>query len=777
MRKDTIPPFSKRTAPPKGRLSNKLIRTVVVILAVVSGLTLVTVFQHEVESQADQQAAIARFIKKGLEDKGRVLTENHALALRGMVEDNAFGDVQALVARTIREDSEVITGLYLPEQGKPWAFFSPEDPPPDSESKGLPGPPSDAWKKLGIAAGAIKDDTMRISSRTWFGEPVLAFSKAVISDGEVLGTIHYGVSIRLMRSELGKAKKLAREKMRAQIILLASLAGGGMLLGLVLALREAKLITRPLALLTDAAEQIQRGNRGARANVHSGDEIELLAGAFNQMIEDLEYSAAELERMNRGLEETVAQRTAELSERNKEMRVVLDNVEAGLVTVALDGTLSKECSAAFKRAFVAPANDVKVWEVFGEESFEARLEFGWEQVADGFLPWDVALDQLPSRLVTGGRSFDLAFKPIVDEGAEEAQLKGALLIITDVTEKLAAARAEAKQKQAMAVFRRVMQDRDGFGAFFQEVRGMVSQIRSGEVQSLALMMRLVHTVKGNCAIFGITSVAEACHELESWVVENQALPEEAQFVELDEAWGHFQTQVGELLGEEEEHALLVPEQEMLQLMQAVSERKPAAKVVALIERMRCEKTAVRFERIGEQARQLARKLKKQEPAVVIEDNDVRLPADRWSGFWGAFIHLVRNALDHGIEESGDRVAQNKPEVGTIVLVSRIEKENFVIELSDDGAGIDWDKLKNKAKGYGLPCDTQADLVEALFHDGISSKDETTELSGRGVGMGAVREACSALGGHIDVKTVRGSGTSFRFVIPMANNDRVAGRAA
>ncbi len=154
----------------------------------------------------------------------------------------------------------------------------------------------------------------------------------------------------------------------------------------------------------------------------------------------------------------------------------------------------------------------------------------------------------------------------------------------------------------------------------------------------------------------------------------------------------------------------------------------------------------------------------------IHDNGVRLPADRWGDFWSVFIHVVNNAIDHGIEEPQVRTAQGKPPQGHIFLSSQKVGDHFVIELTDDGKGIDWKGLSMKARSVGLPRATRDHLVRALFSDGITTLEKASETSGRGVGMGAVEAACARLGGRIGVISTTLKGTTLRFVIPCRGNE-------
>jgi two-component system, chemotaxis family, sensor kinase CheA len=126
---------------------------------------------------------------------------------------------------------------------------------------------------------------------------------------------------------------------------------------------------------------------------------------------------------------------------------------------------------------------------------------------------------------------------------------------------------------------------------------------------------------------------------------------------------------------------------------------------------------------------------------------------------------LRNAVDHGLEPPAERAAQGKPEHGRLELATRVDGEEFVIEVTDDGRGINWPKLGLRAQAAGLPYETRADLEAALFHDGVSTADEVTELSGRGVGLAAVKEAVLALNGRIAVQSHPHKGATFIFRFP------------
>lgn len=134
------------------------------------------------------------------------------------------------------------------------------------------------------------------------------------------------------------------------------------------------------------------------------------------------------------------------------------------------------------------------------------------------------------------------------------------------------------------------------------------------------------------------------------------------------------------------------------------------------------------------------------------------------------VHLVRNAIDHGLESPEDRIAAGKPEVGVLRLDARHEGGNVVVEVVDDGAGLKRARIVEKAVQAGLVRPGQElsddEVAELIFQAGFSTNAEATDLSGRGVGMDVVRRNVSDLGGSVSVRSREGKGSTFTIVLPL-----------
>ncbi|MCP4040569.1 MAG: chemotaxis protein CheA, partial [Gammaproteobacteria bacterium] len=134
------------------------------------------------------------------------------------------------------------------------------------------------------------------------------------------------------------------------------------------------------------------------------------------------------------------------------------------------------------------------------------------------------------------------------------------------------------------------------------------------------------------------------------------------------------------------------------------------------------------------------------------------------------VHLVRNSLDHGIEVPDVRVAAGKPATGVLQLIAYHEGGNIAIEIHDDGAGLNTEKILSKAREKGLvgddevPSDEQINML--VFHPGFSTADHVSDVSGRGVGMDVVQKNIKDLGGRVEVESQRGQGSVFRIRLPL-----------
>ena len=197
----------------------------------------------------------------------------------------------------------------------------------------------------------------------------------------------------------------------------------------------------------------------------------------------------------------------------------------------------------------------------------------------------------------------------------------------------------------------------------------------------------------------------------------------------------------------------------------------------LITELRDEITASRmvpmaqvFDRFPRVVRDAARTVGKQ-VNFVVEGKEIELDRSMLDEIGDSIVHLLRNAIDHGLEAPDARAAAGKPADGRLVLSAARDRSAVVIRVSDDGKGIDRDRVLQRAKRDGLVDDDKNDLSEdellrLLARPGFSTADKVTNLSGRGVGVDAVYTRVRALGGAMDIRSVPGQGTTMMLRLPL-----------
>ncbi len=179
-----------------------------------------------------------------------------------------------------------------------------------------------------------------------------------------------------------------------------------------------------------------------------------------------------------------------------------------------------------------------------------------------------------------------------------------------------------------------------------------------------------------------------------------------------------------------------------------------------------------FQRFSRLVREMSESLAKP-VRLVIEGEDTQADKAIVEMLFEPLLHVVRNAMDHGVEPSPQRASTGKSAIATISMRARRESEHVVIEVEDDGRGIDADRIRNVAVERGL---ATADMVagmsedaaiDLIFMPGFSTATDVTDLSGRGVGMDAVRASIERLGGRVQLETRKGASSTVRFVLPFS----------
>lgn len=223
--------------------------------------------------------------------------------------------------------------------------------------------------------------------------------------------------------------------------------------------------------------------------------------------------------------------------------------------------------------------------------------------------------------------------------------------------------------------------------------------------------------------------------------------------------------------------------QLLRISQELAAQSPLLETVAkgidelttslqkTVMKTRMQPIASVFNKFPRIVRDLSRKVGK-EVDLSIRGMEVELDRSLVEALIDPMTHLVRNALDHGIEPAAVRAEQGKPPAGSLALRAYHESGRVIVEVGDDGAGIDPEKVKAAALQRGLAGEKElaamreADIINLIMAPGFSTADYITDISGRGVGMDVVKTNIEKLGGKIEIVSTPGEGTTFRLILPL-----------
>lgn len=446
-----------------------------------------------------------------------------------------------------------------------------------------------------------------------------------------------------------------------------------------------------------------------------------------------------------------------LETRNEEMQRVLEHARDALLTIDRDGRIASERSRRANELLDSPAEGAMLWDVLASDPANAErvqwLELGWEGVLEDVLPREVALHQIPRRFELRGRTLDLEIT-VID--AANGTPTGALIVLHDVTEELARERAERARREILAVLEHLRTDPTSVSTFVTEIDRLVeSAVHDTDTRAL---LRSIHTIKGNSALFGVESMAELCHAIEERAAQTDSVVPDNERALLAKRWSELSTELREWSGTlNNEHLVQVPKTDIAALRAALASGEPPASLVALTAGWDLSPVAAILDRVARQGQGQARKLGKDVELVVdVMPATLRVDTEALAPVLSSLVHAVNNALDHGIASRGS----------VVLRATREERTNgLLFEVADDGGGIDWDSVRAKAKALSLPAATDADLMTALLSDGFSTRNSVTTYSGRGVGLAAIRQAAEALGGTMTI-TSTSRGTRLQVRVPL-----------
>lgn len=496
---------------------------------------------------------------------------------------------------------------------------------------------------------------------------------------------------------------------------------------------------------------------------------------------ELQKAQKDLENYSKNLEKMVEERTAEIRELNTLMSGLLDSLSQGFFVFDREGRCLDFSSKACETVVESKPNTRPVWEV---------LKLPNKDV-EGFKKWATTLfaEMLPfedlaplgpqSYPHSEGRHIHLDYFPLMSD----AGMQGVITVATDITNLVEAQNEAEREREHAKMILNLVSRRQNLLRFTKDTEVLLEQLKritSAEPKSWDPddLFRVLHTLKGGFATFNALEATTATHDAETLLSElrHEFKPETAHALaakakEIAASYEKFLTQAKQIIGAQHfrpERTVELPLPELQSFYQALQASKdPVSLAESFYFRHALVPVGEFFKDYDGVARSLAEKLEKGLAPLTFEGESLPILPEVYSELFSTLIHVYRNAVDHGIEPMQDRLNKGKPAEGHIHTKFTRDGAVLRIEVVDDGGGIDPAKIRARLAKAGKDASPETDdqVIQHVFDPSFSTKEAVTEVSGRGVGMDAIKFAAEKLGGHCQVHSEKDKGTRLLIEVP------------
>ncbi len=562
-----------------------------------------------------------------------------------------------------------------------------------------------------------------------------------------------------------------------------------------------KALTKPISDLNHAAVQVSTGNLDVEIYNSSKDEIGTLARIFNLMVSDLKSAKIKLQNYATELEKKVEERTYKLAEAMKSNQTLLDNLGQGFMIINAQGLIQPGSTMAATHFFGTDPTLKLFAEILKLNSEEAQSVTDWIELAyANAVPFDSVAELGPRFFEAHNRYIELSYRPVFDEKNELNQI---ICIAEDKTKEKNLERKAYVEKQFTYFVINFVKDRDGFHQFIQnsldQIKACSKQldhIKNDEMIDFNELFRFFHTFKGEAACFHLLILVEKLHQIESFLSEAQAQSNQLSNSDIvsklkfdcaqaERIIFNFMQENEELVGAEVETNYTIKKidkdelEKTTQILQKnLSEQSEAYQ--AFVDTVLLEDLSDSFEKYKKLVNNLAVKQDKK-IKMKIEKGKVRIRTAELQPLVSSCVHLFRNVVDHAIDLPEIRNLSNKPDEASVKLGFEehfdpsLGKNLIRITLEDDGKGIDPCVIRSKLIEKNIKTEqellnlTNEQIIQFVFTPQFSSREEVTELSGRGVGLDSITCEVKKLGGNVWVESELNKGSRFVIEIPHQKN--------
>jgi two-component system chemotaxis sensor kinase CheA len=493
----------------------------------------------------------------------------------------------------------------------------------------------------------------------------------------------------------------------------------------------------------------------------------------------------EMELINEKNQEVIKRRTNEILESNKVVNLMINSIDVGLITFNAQGICMAGASRASELIFKINPVGKQIADVLQLKASDEAVFKQWiEMLFSEPLPFNELLDIGIKNLVINERFIEMSYSPL---RGEDGKITAVAMSAYDKTSENEAKRLAKKNQEMANMFVKVSKNKDSFKMFIKETRHMIAEISKELLNekdaNIELLMRLLHSIKGSSNIYSFLEISELTHEIEGSLAPLQfdSSPEKIRAI-----FPQLQQDIRLLNAQFEKHTKEVCALLEISLIEGKARHEVDRNELFLyydsLDKYPALKKDFREKFILTPVKNLigvynsailetAQKLGKKVLPLKIDGGETKVDTTKLAPLMTNLIHAFRNSVDHGLEFPHERRELGKKEEGLIQInIKRKESEdgNYLsIVISDDGRGINTARLKEKLLEQGQSAEalSEFEIHQRIFDDNLSTAEAITDLSGRGVGMSAIKEAVEQLGGKIWVESRHSEGTQTYIKIP------------
>lgn len=768
--------------------------TFVILLSVITITNIASVNKNIVKSKVN--------IRNSLIAKGKTLAKNNSMAMSGMAEDNSFTAIQTLVSSTVSDDDDLVYGIYMDNSAMPWVYANAENP------TGVPKENKPLDDSLSQSVLSLK--VLTFKEITTGKSTIIEFAAPVGGEDDILGFIRYGISTASMEKAILEAQRAGAATRNQAIIIILAMGIFSLTIGFFVIKQVANKITSPIASLVNSSKIIAEGNYDVAVKPESNDEIGDLATHFEGMRATIKKYTDHLQDL--------------IDEKMQQVNDILNNIDQGLFTINLDGTVNQEYSSRankiLKVSDVASCSikDLLRFDAKQENAFSTWLELVQKKHTQQRWPKLAKLAPVQEiELITQPDTNDMEYISISYQRVydKKGNLSKIMVLALDETDKrlkdmqMAAERLK-HENDVKAILAIANTPPEEIAEFTEDTASRMRELHS-EIASLLenvnyqrdnhpdtppyqitkdqidRLYRDLHTIKGNGGSYGFEMLSHFAHLAEDELEKLREPINERRgiilgninelLVKMDLSLDEVYQKIRLIFGKEEEITVRIPEgriSNIVDISRSIQPNVTDHQVSVLITECimlswKPLKTLLR--KYQKMALKISRKLHKNVTFTVVDENTL-YPHDTINDLDDVLIHMIRNSVDHGIEEPETREELGKG-VGRLQVELSCSADMRIITISDDGRGIDIDLLVEKSIEKNIITREEShqlsheQKMQLLFKGGISTAETISDISGRGMGMQIIyNKITDELHGTLNIDSTIGKGTTFTLSIPV-----------